>query len=376
VATTLLLADDSVTIQRVIELTFAEENVEVITVSDGDQAIAQVERQPPDIVLADVGMPGRTGYEVASYIKASPRLAHIPVILLTGAFEPVDQEKARAARCDAVLAKPFEPQLVITRVRELLNRGRSEDASSPPWDAPLAVTPGDSVDTSSSDLDLSIEAPRVEPAAESLTDYFDQLDAAFAKLPSASAEVHDWPIRQAASAPEREVAPAAEAASEPISDNEFWELTLPTAWKPDMSVSFASPESDFSPAARGEPMVPAVAGHRVVNQAARPAMPRSTVAPPASGSAPSPASAAAPLPPLADAFAAMLAAEQNPDAGASADDWAKPAIVTDEAIDQIVQRVLARMSDELVRTTVTNIVSSVAERLVREEIERIKGAME
>src|SRR5438309_724260 len=75
-----------------------------------------------DIVLADIGMPGRNGYEVAEYIKQSPRLAHIPVVLLTGAFEPVDQAKATAAGCDGVLAKPFEPHLVIERVRDLLAR--------------------------------------------------------------------------------------------------------------------------------------------------------------------------------------------------------------------------------------------------------------
>jgi len=88
---TLLLADDSLTIQRVIELTFADEDVQVVAASDGDQAIAIIDRSAPDIVLADVGMPGRNGYEVARYIKQTPRLAHIPVILLTGAFEPIDQ---------------------------------------------------------------------------------------------------------------------------------------------------------------------------------------------------------------------------------------------------------------------------------------------
>src|SRR6267378_680587 len=119
---TLLLADDSVTIQRVIELTFADEDVQVIAVSDGDQAIERLEASPPDIVLADIGMPGRNGYEVAKYIKQSPRLAHIPVVLLTGAFEPVDQARASEAGCDGVLAKPFEPQLVIGRVKELLAR--------------------------------------------------------------------------------------------------------------------------------------------------------------------------------------------------------------------------------------------------------------
>ena len=72
---TLLLADDSVTIQRVIELTFADEDIEVIAVSNGDEAIARMEASPPDIVLADVGMPGQNGYEVAKYVKKTPRLS-------------------------------------------------------------------------------------------------------------------------------------------------------------------------------------------------------------------------------------------------------------------------------------------------------------
>ena len=98
-----LLADDSVTIQRVIELTFAEEDVTVMAVSDGQQAIDLIQAAPPDIVLADVGMPARDGYEVAAFVKDDPGLAHIPVLLLTGAFEPIDEERARAVRCDGVL---------------------------------------------------------------------------------------------------------------------------------------------------------------------------------------------------------------------------------------------------------------------------------
>src|ERR1700688_4917135 len=133
---TLLLADDSVTIQRVIELTFADEDIDVVAVSDGDQAIARLDAMPPDIVLADVGMPGKSGYEVAAYVKQTPRLAHIPVVLLTGAFEPVDQVKASAAGCDGVLAKPFEPQLVIGRVRELLGRSAPAAAKGDPSLAP------------------------------------------------------------------------------------------------------------------------------------------------------------------------------------------------------------------------------------------------
>ena len=193
---TLLLADDSVTIQRVIELTFADEDVTVIAVSDGDQAIERLESAPPDIVLADIGMPGKNGYEVAQYMRRSTRLAHIPVVLLTGAFEPVDQARADEAGCDGVLAKPFEPQMVIGRVKELLARPRrtadlpapfvdragAADSTVPPpesvatpdarysWASPLAEQrPEPSVAASTSD-----PAPRSE-----ISDYFDRLDAAF-----------------------------------------------------------------------------------------------------------------------------------------------------------------------------------------------------
>ena len=177
-AQTLLLADDSVTIQRVIELTFADEDITVVAVSDGDQAIASIEASPPDIVLADIGMPGRNGYEVARHIKQSPRLAHIPVLLLTGAFEPVDQAKAAEAGCDGVLAKPFEPQLVIQRVKELLARSRPTSPGVHEEDDEALVAPA------------PVEAapsPKAPASAADVANYFDRLDAAFANLPGPGA---------------------------------------------------------------------------------------------------------------------------------------------------------------------------------------------
>lgn len=139
----LLLADDSVTIQRVIELTFADEDVSVTAVGDGKQAIERIEADPPDIVLADVGMPEKDGYEVAEFVKQHPRFSHIPVLLLTGAFEPVDEGRAVRVGCDGVLAKPFEPQMVITRVRELLSANVATAARPTPrlMQPPLAVKP-------------------------------------------------------------------------------------------------------------------------------------------------------------------------------------------------------------------------------------------
>ena len=135
----------------------------MVAVGDGDQAIARLDAEPPDIVLVDVGMPGKNGYEVAAYMKHTPRLAHIPVLLLTGASEPVDRARADSLKCDGVLAKPFEPQLVIGRVKELLGRrGRP----APPADG-KAATPA---------------ASGAAPNAAELDGYFDRLDAAFATM--------------------------------------------------------------------------------------------------------------------------------------------------------------------------------------------------
>lgn len=119
---TLLLADDSVTIQRVIELTFANEDVQVVSVGDGRRAVERLDGDVPDIILADVNVPEVDGYALAEFVKQSPRLRHVPVLLLAGAFEPVDHERVQATGCDGVLVKPFEPQQLVTRVKALLDR--------------------------------------------------------------------------------------------------------------------------------------------------------------------------------------------------------------------------------------------------------------
>ena len=124
----LLLVDDSVTIQRVVQLTFVDEDVEVVTVGDGSQVFDAICVEMPDIVLVDVDMPHKNGYEVTSFVKSGP--AHdVPVILLTGAFNPVNEVQARKAGCDGILVKPFEPKQVIEKVRELLNSRDVTDSS-------------------------------------------------------------------------------------------------------------------------------------------------------------------------------------------------------------------------------------------------------
>jgi CheY-like chemotaxis protein len=299
----LLLADDSVTIQRVIELTFADEDVEVLAVGDGQQAIDRVQAERPDIVLADVGMPERDGYEVTAFIKGNPQLAHIPVLLLTGAFEPIDEARAKAVGCDGVLVKPFEPQMVISRVRDLLAGNRTEEQSKRPAPGPAPVP-------HHVKSEQAEPASGAEPGSGSLEEYFDRLDAALAS----------------------KMAPAFAA-------------TVP-----------ASPPLVVSPR-----QAPAASAAQEERRVADPVRPRET--------SPQPAAATNVWQPpaLQDAFAALLAAEQGQAIAPVAPRLDSP---SNELIDEIARRVIARMGDDSMRTAVLD----AAERLVREEIERIKSA--
>jgi DNA-binding response OmpR family regulator len=120
----LLLADDSITIQKVVNLTFADEGIEVISVGDGDSAMRKFDDDfMPDLVMADVNMPGLSGYEVCRIIKATEETQHIPVILLVGSFEPFDEAAAKDAGADDFLTKPFQSiRQLVNKVTDLLNR--------------------------------------------------------------------------------------------------------------------------------------------------------------------------------------------------------------------------------------------------------------
>jgi CheY-like chemotaxis protein len=123
----LLLADDSITIHKVVNLTFAAEDVSIESVTQGDVAIERARETRPDIVLADVFMPGRNGYEVCAAIKEDPRLEGTPVVLLVGTFEPFDELEASRAKCDAYLTKPFDTSELIEIVHSLVERRGVEE---------------------------------------------------------------------------------------------------------------------------------------------------------------------------------------------------------------------------------------------------------
>jgi CheY-like chemotaxis protein len=373
----LLLADDSVTIQRVVELTFSGEDVQVVTVGDGEQAIARIPVEHPDIVLADIGMPKRSGYEVAAFVKGRPDLSHIPVLLLAGAFEPVDEARALQVKSDGVLVKPFEPQQVISRVRELIDGGRPK-APHTIDTTPIAQTFEHRMPQEHRTLNVEHRTPSVEHrpsnvehrtsnpeprAAELRTsnpeprtavspdpvlsseDYFDfdRLDAAFARLGS-DGDVHE-PVR----AREREDYGAG--------------FDVPTV----DSLLASAPLHDIPAAAVTRAPLPAAVDMPAhVESQAPPASPAIDTSVPVGRNV------------IADVFNALFAVEQGEADAApirlAASQPAAPA-VTDELIDEVTRRVVQKLAPGAANDMVAKIVSDVAERLVREEIARIKSAV-
>ncbi len=369
---TLLLADDSVTIQRVIELTFADEDVEVSAVSNGQQAIERAERDKPDIVLADIGMPERDGYEVAAFIKGNPALSHVPVILLTGAFEPIDETRARAVGCDGVLVKPFEPQMVISRVKDLLAGRRPAGlwGTAPAPQGPLRQA---------SDLDLRTPAASTAEAADPLEAYFDRLDAAFASAGSeptgGAQDLHSFtapepPTPSRAPIPLSRPGPAVEAAP-PESAQAPKPLDALGAWDPDIegdAARAAAVETEPAPAGRDWAPAPVIPTAPATPAGARvPAQMRAEPDAEAQSIASPPVPSGVEPPSLVEAFAALLAAEQQ--TAITPSKATAASTIDDRLIEAVTERVIARLADQTVRPAVLD----VAERLVREEIDRIKG---
>ncbi|MHB0969884.1 MAG: response regulator [Thermoanaerobaculia bacterium] len=141
----ILLADDSITIQKVVELTFSDGDYEVIATSNGAKAIQKLSEIRPDIILSDIIMPEKNGYEVCEFVKSHPELRSIPVILLTGTFEPFDPDRAEKAGCDAVVTKPFESQNLVHKVEELIQQSQAGLAPEEPTatEEPFGESPAD-----------------------------------------------------------------------------------------------------------------------------------------------------------------------------------------------------------------------------------------
>ncbi len=115
----ILLADDSPHAQRMGQRILAGEGFDVVAATDGAAAMASLKETDPDLVLADVFLPGVSGYEICRHVKTEARHRHVRVVLTAGLLEPLDEERARQAGCDAIIKKPFEASAVVKTIKPL-----------------------------------------------------------------------------------------------------------------------------------------------------------------------------------------------------------------------------------------------------------------
>src|SRR6266852_8299784 len=135
---TVYFIDDSATMREVIKIAFRRENIHVVACHDATIALAEIEATKPDIVITDVIMPDKDGYDVCQHIKSHPALTKTPVILMSGVVNRAVAEKAFAVKADELLRKPFQPQDLIARVKHLL-KPNGTSAPTPAAAASAAV---------------------------------------------------------------------------------------------------------------------------------------------------------------------------------------------------------------------------------------------
>jgi len=341
----ILVADDSVTIQKVVELTFAETDYEVVTMGSGTELLQRVAQERPDLVLCDVVMPDISGYEVCQKLKSDPATLHIPVVLLTGTFEPFDRGRAEACGCDAIVTKPFEARALIATVDELL--AKSAGAAPP-----------------SAEEVLGLGAPEDVPALDFTTTGFDRMVPPPEKPPAPpehGLELTASSVQSAVSAPPPAPPELAEASAQvPFTPQPLEQSPLAWAQGEQTSgedVPFAAPEAPF-PQEEG-PAPP-------VTQEAEPAAFFGAEA----GSAPSPAAETAPQP--APSSAPVLPEEEVetvPPGELPPPQVAAPGETRlDGLVDRVVDEVLRRLP-QAAPVTSASLGEEDLERIARQVLE-------
>ena len=405
---TLLLADDSITIQKVVELTFAETEHSVVAVGNGRDLLARLDQAKPDIILCDVVMPDLNGYEICQRIKSEPATLHIPVVLLTGTFEPFDRDRALAAGCDAIVTKPFEAKELIATVEDLLARSQGlaeEDAGETgraasdygvpegvqgidftttgfermvPQPPPPELPPADGIEMTTSSFQSQISAPAPPPPPELADD-----SGADLVRPSVPAE-----LVAAAEAGEELLTSSLEDQTTPsgppstVEERKAAALALLEAVEARSAVApppavagdafeFAEPESEVAPATTPwEPPAPAVAPALPVVVPAAPAPAPAPFATPAepvvAAVAAAPAPFAAPAEPAVAAVAAVTATVAGGTAGRD---------LSQDEVDRIARRVL-ELAEPLIERIAWEVIPDMAEMMVRQRIRELEEAAE
>ncbi len=168
-----LIADDSMAVRKVAERLLVQAGLEVALASSGEEALAWLAKERADVIISDVIMPGRSGYDVCTFVRSQVGLADTPVLLISGIVNDEVAKQVELCRANGVLKKPFQGSSLQDKVKELLaQRQPAASVAAPPEPAPVA------------------EAPAPQPAATAF---------AFSAPPSPSSAPEPIPV--AASAP-------------------------------------------------------------------------------------------------------------------------------------------------------------------------------
>ena len=117
----ILVVEDHEDNRQILRDLLASAGYDMIEAEDGEAGVAAAAAERPDLILMDIQLPILDGYEATRRIKANPALNAIPIIVVTSYALSGDEDKARVAGCDAYIAKPYRPRLLLARIREFLH---------------------------------------------------------------------------------------------------------------------------------------------------------------------------------------------------------------------------------------------------------------
>ncbi len=317
----ILLADDSVTIQKVIELTFMDQDYQIEAVSSGDEALRRLDESTPDLVIADVHMPGASGYEVAR--RSKELRPDTPVLVLVGTFEPFEEDEFSACGADEVLKKPFDSQELLRLVGKLL----PVEAEAPVEAEVAEAAPVDDEDTGVFALD--------DGAFESSSEVMPPADMPPVDAPPTEASAVEklaWSASTAA-APEA----AQESPSVEIEDAQPLAMVTETESVPEPEAAEEVAEAEAAPEAEPE-----------------------TVA--------------------EDTSAEDTGAEDTSAEDTSAEDTGDgplpSGILSDDDIERIAVRVAHLVGEKLVRNIAWDVIPDLAEVVIKERIQELEAEVE
>ena len=354
-----LVADDSITMRKVIEMVFATEDFHLTTVDNGHDAIARALELGPDLVIADVTMPGKNGYEVCQALRAQASTRAIPVVLLSGTFEAYDDALAKSVGVAGHLTKPFESQALIDKVRQLMGLPPAPDlpntftsyatatqSPAPAARAPVApaVQARSGLQVPPAPLGSGIPLPGTSPALPRMASPTGQQPVARPTSPALAVQRPGVPA-----GPPLRAMPVAGGPG-PRSGASAEKAGLPGA---------AAPRSPTLPAAR-VPTVPAARGRDPFGLGQ--ATPQKPVRPNVPGELPGV---------MGDARPPVGPGSMSLDVGAPSVAPAAPSRSVSDGGEALLRDALSRASREVIEKIAWEVVPQLAETIIREHLERL-----